>query len=228
VSVNSFLATIAANGGMSYSNNFVVRFLNPPVTPPGGQAGDYFEYFCSEAQLPNINTAQGQINGMYVGSGSVSYPHTRVFTEFQLGFLCDANMSALKFLQDWVDFIFDEGGDTQVGKSLSEIQSLAYGPIREENRNVRVKYRDNYARTIAISKTEQGPRSTTERVPITYILEKAYPYAIDAIPLQFGSSQVTQVTAQFSYMRHYVIKNDISGIKSDITALTTQYKKNVN
>jgi len=29
-------------------------------------------------------------------------------------------------------------------------------------------------------------------------------------------------------MRHYVIKNDISGIKSDITALTTQYKKNVN
>ena len=209
---------------MSYSNNFVVRFLNPPVTPPGGQDGDYFDYFCTEAQLPNTNTAQGQLNGIYVGSGSVQYPHTRVFTEIQLGFMCDANMSALKFLQDWVDYIFTEGGDDQTGKSLSQIQSLAYGPIREENRNVRLRYRDDYARNIAISKTEAGPRSATERVPITYILEKAYPFAIDAIPLQFGSSQITQVTAQFAYMRHYVIKNDISSIKGDITALTNQYK----
>lgn len=225
MSVSSFLGTIAANGGMSFSNNFVVRFLNPPITPPGGQAGNYFEYFCSEAQLPNINTALGQVNGIYLGSGSVSYPHTRVFTELQLGFMCDANMSALKFLQDWVDFIFSEQGSNNSAKSLSDMQSLAYGPVRDENRNVRLKYRDDYACNIAISKTEIGPRSTTERVPITYILEKAFPFAIDAVPLQFGSSQITQVTAQFSYMRHYVIKNDITSIKDDISALTNQYKK---
>lgn len=215
---------MAANGGMSFSNNFVVRFLNPPITPPGGQGGDYFEYFCSEAQLPNTNTAQGQINGIYTGSGSIQYPHTRIFTDIQLGFLCDANMSALKFLQDWVDFIFSEGGGNQTAKSLSQMQSLAYGPIRDENRNVRLKYRDSYACNIAISKTETGARSTTERVPITYILEKAYPYAIDAIPLQFGSAQITQVTAQFSYMRHYVIKNDITSNKGDINALKELYK----
>jgi hypothetical protein len=201
---------MAANGGMSFSNNFVVKFLNPPLTPPGGQAGDYFEMFCSEAQLPNTNTAQGQMNGIYVGSGSVQYPHTRVFTEIQLGFMCDANLSALKFLQDWVDYIFNEEGQDYSSKSLRDIQSLAYGPIREENRNIRLKYRDEYACNIAISKTEIGPNSSTERVPITYILEKAYPFAIDAVPLQFGSSQITQVTAQFSYMRHYVIKNNIT------------------
>jgi hypothetical protein len=224
VSIDSFLGTIAANGGMSFSNNFVVRFLNPPITPPGGQAGDYFEYFCSEAQLPNTNTAQGQINGIYLGSGSIQYPHTRVFTEIQLGFLCDANMSALKFLQDWVDYIFNEQGTNQTAKSLSQMQSLAYGPIRDENRNVRLKYRDQYACNIAITKTETGPRSTTERAPITYILEKAYPFAIDAVPLQFGSSQITQVTAQFSYMRHYVIKNDITSNRGDIKGLTDLYK----
>jgi len=224
VSVDSFLATIAANGGMSYSNNFVVRFLNPPITPPGGQAGDYFEYFCSEAQLPNTNTAQGQINGIYTGSGTIQYPHTRVFTEIQLGFLCDANMSALKFLQDWVDYIFSEQGSDQTAKSLSQMQSLAYGPIRDENRNVRLKYRDQYACNIAISKTESGSKSPTERTSITYILEKAYPFAIDAVPLQFGSSQVTQVTAQFSYMRHYVIKNDITSFRGNINDLKKLYK----
>ena len=200
---------MAANGGMSFSNNFVVKFANPPITPPGGQTTDYFEMFCTEAQLPNTNTAQGEINGPYVGAGQIKYPHSRIFTEFQLGFMCDANMSALKFVQDWVDTIFNEEGSDLDAKSLRDLQSLSFGPLRQENRTVRLKYRDEYACTILISKTEQGGNSPTERAPISYVMEKAYPYAVDAVPLQFGSSQITQVTAQFSYMRHYVLKNDI-------------------
>ena len=211
---------MAANGGMSFSNNFVVKFLNPPpglTFIPGGSQGvsgtsDYFEMFCSEAQLPNTNTAQGQINGMYVGSGQVSYPHTRIFTELQLGFMCDANLTALKFMQDWVDLIFDEVGENQTALSRTSMQSKAFDRGREENRNIRLKYRDEYVCNIAITKTEIGGNSPTERAPITYILEKAYPYAIDAVPLQFGSSQITQVTAQFSYMRHHTIKNDIRSL----------------
>ena len=211
---------MAANGGMSFSNNFVVKFINPPAGLtfiPGGDQGvsgtsDYFEMFCSEAQLPNTNTAQGQMNSTYVGSGQVNYPHTRVFTELQLGFMCDANLTALKFMQDWVDMIFNEKGDNLSGLSKEEMQSRAFDRGREENRNIRLKYRDQYACNIAITKTETGGNSPTERAPITYILEKAYPYAIDAVPLQFGSSQITQVTAQISYMRHYVIKNDIRNI----------------
>jgi hypothetical protein len=197
--------------------------MNPPANIyriPGGYTdkngtvsgtSDYFEMFCSEAQLPNTNTMQGQMNGIYVGSGSVNYPHTRIFTELQLGFMCDANMTALKFLQDWIDLIFNEVGENRSGLSKSALESAGFGPNREENRSIRLKYRDEYTCNIAIMKTEAGPSSPTERASITYILEKAYPYAIDAIPLQFGSSQITQVTAQFSYMRHYVIKNDVTG-----------------
>ena len=215
---------MAANGGMSFSNNFVVKFLNPPpglTQVPGGYTddngtvtgtSDFFEMFCNEAQLPNTNTAQGNLNGAYVGSGSVAYPHTRVFTELQLGFMCDANMTPLKFMQDWVDLIFGEEGENVSGLSKSSMESSAFGPGREENRNIRLKYRDQYACNIAITKTENGGNSPTERASLTYILEKAYPYAIDAVPLQFGSSQITQVTAQFSYMRHHTIKNDIRSL----------------
>ena len=96
MSIDRLLTTMSANGGMSFSNNFVVKFNNPPVEPPGTGA-DYFEMFCNEAQLPNTNTAQGEINGSYVGSGQVKYPHSRIFTEFQLGFLCDANMSSVSY-----------------------------------------------------------------------------------------------------------------------------------
>lgn len=231
MSIDRFLTTMAANGGMSFSNNFIVKFINPPsgLTPlPGGDQGvsgtsDYFEMFCNEAQLPNTNTAQGQTNGIYVGSGSISYPHTRVFTEIQLGFLCDANMTSLKYLQDWVDMIFSgdesygEMGSSFQSKSTDEMRTAAHGPTKVENRNIRLKYRDEYACDIAITKTEIGPGGSTQRASITYILEKAYPYAIDAVPLQFGSSQLTQVTAQFSYMRHHIMKNDIRNIgKIDI------------
>jgi len=220
VAIDKFLSTIAENGGMSFSNNFIVRFINPPavlafkensVAGLPGEA-EYFEMFCNEAQLPNTNTAQGQMNGIYVGSGSVNYPHTRVFTELQLGFLCDANLTALKYMQDWVDSIFAETGDNKVGLSQESMISAAYQNSRAEGRNIRLRFRDDYVCTLGIMKAESGGNSPTERIPMTYILEQAYPYAIDAVPLQFGSSQLTQVTVQFSYMRHYVVKNDIRSL----------------
>ena len=210
MSINRLLTTMAANGGMSFSNNFVVKFLNPPAALPVEE--DYFEMFCSEAQLPNTNTAQGNQNGLYVGSGQTSYAHTRVFTEIQIGFMCDANMTALKFLQNWNDFIFGEVGDQVAAQDLRSIQGNAGSSVRSRNRDIKLQFKDKYARTILISKTDLGGNSPIERTPITYVLEEAYPYAIDAIPLQFGSSQITQVTAQFSYTKHYTVQNDIRGL----------------
>ena len=188
---------------MSFSNNFVVSFEGP--------AAAYFnseevEFFCDEAQLPNVNTATGTQNGLYVGLGSVDYPHTRVFTEFQLSFMLDANLNLLKSLNSWYGSIFNENG----------IETYL------ENRSTRLAYKDSYASTINITKTESGPDSTTQRKPITYVMEKAYPYAVDAIPLQFGSSQLTKVTAQFKYQRHYTINRDITGVVDK--PLTQEFK----
>ncbi len=199
------MTAIAAKGGMSLSNNFIVRFEGAPFDPnmPIGDfsLNEYTEFMCDEAQLPNINTATGSINGLYTGLGNVDYPHTKVFTELQLGFMLDADLTMLKYLNYWYNYIFDEGGGTG------------------EDRVTRVKYRNQYAATIKITKTETGPASTTQRQPITYVLEQAYPYAIDAVPLQFGSAQVTKVTAQFKYQRHYTINNDTTNVKdSQISA----------
>ena len=54
-------------------------------------------------QFTNINTSEGSINWNVFRSGSVKYPHTRVFTEVQLGFILDANLSLLKFFNAWQD-----------------------------------------------------------------------------------------------------------------------------
>lgn len=178
---------------MSFSNNFVVSFEGPAAAYFDSEA---VEFFCDEAQLPNVNTATGTQNGLYVGLGSVDYPHTRVFTEFQLSFMLDANLNLLKSLNLWYGSIFNENG----------IETYL------ENRSTRLAYKDSYASTINITKTESGPDSPTQRKPITYVMEKAYPYAVDAIPLQFGSSQLTKVTAQFKYQRHYTINRDITAV----------------
>lgn len=182
---------------MSFSNNFIVEFK--------GAADKYFdndlvEIFCEEAQLPNSNTATGSQVGLITGLGSVDYPHTRVFTEFSLTFMLDANLNILKSLNNWYYDI--------IGGSENNTTDIGSNPLAS-NRVMRVRYRDTYAGEIHISKTEAGKESATERKPITYVMEKAWPYQIDAIPLQFGSSQITKVTAQFKYERHYTMEQDV-------------------
>ena len=94
-----------ANGGFSLANSFVVEILE---NDGNLGAGGIFEFLCDEAQLPNIQAATGTLEGRYTGEGQVNYPHTRVFTEVQLGFQCDANMTPLKYLNDWYGMIFGE------------------------------------------------------------------------------------------------------------------------
>ena len=206
---------------MSFANNFIVEIEDLPEVLNGSLESDYLHMFCDEAQLPNINTATGTQNGLYTGLGSVDYPHTRIFTELQLGFALDANLQVLKFLNFWYGSIF---GQSDLEQQIIEPEILAGDGNLTENRTTRVAYKDEYAATIKITKTETGPQSTIERQPITYVLEKAFPYAIDAVPLQFGSSQITKVTAQFKYQRHYTINRNIKAVRGDVSSL---YKKSI-
>lgn len=233
MSVNSFINTVAKYGGMSFSNNFQVKVLDPPVVyGASGELEKIISLFCDEAQLPNTNTAQGQYNGIYVGSGQVGYAHTRVYTELQLGFMLDANLSALKFLNKWMDYIFSgsdpkaegsqEWSDQLGNLSLEQMQSPK---IRPRNRSIRLNYKEEYARTLLITKTEQGPYAPNQRAPITYVLEEAYPYAIDAIPLSYGNSQITKVSAQFSYARHYTVNNNITTVAGTLAGMYNDSQK---
>lgn len=211
---------------MSFSNNYQVKFLNLPKDVIITDLDEIVSLFCDEAQLPNTNTAQGQYNGIYVGSGAVSYAHTRVYTELQLGFMLDANLSALKFLNKWMDFMFSGDGrewsDQSKNKSLGQMNAPK---LRDTNRPVRVNYKNNYSCTMLISKTEQGPFAPNERVPITYVLEEAYPYAVDAIPLAYGNAQITKVSCQFSYARHYTVPNDITSVVGSLEGMYSPSQK---
>ena len=66
--------------------------------------------FCEEASLPGMMANTGQTTGVYMGEGQVNYAHTKSFTDITLGWTCDANLLPLKFLNTWIDFIFDADG----------------------------------------------------------------------------------------------------------------------
>lgn len=228
MSINTFIAAIAKNGGMSMTNGYDVEFELPPelktevtnsigniyAAADGSDPAGVIKLLCDEAQLPNIQAATGQMNGRYLGENQLSYPYAKFYSDISLSWMCDANMMPLKFLTIWHHWIFgafEKGPNRDSPKQLDSAPSnRILTEIKQEpdylvNRAVRLKYPKEYLGKIRITKTERGPFAPNQRTPISYILQDAYPYSIDAIPLSYGTSQITRVTANFYYAKHTVV-----------------------
>lgn len=224
-SIAQFISAISRGGGMSMTNGYDVEFefagsvldyikntakINPNDREPA-KAGYLISLLCDEAQLPNVQAATGQISGVNLGEGQISYPHTKMYSDFTLSWMCDANMTPLKFLSAWHNYIFNGAAQDEIkllkGNKLGGVKSQNKN---ETNRPVRLKYPTEYLSTVRITKTERGANAPNSRAPISYIMEECYPYSIDAVPLSYGSSQVTRVSANFYYRKHTLVYNDIS------------------
>tara|TARA_E500000331_G_C17258885_1_gene714338 strand:- start:480 stop:1268 length:789 start_codon:yes stop_codon:yes gene_type:complete len=225
-SIPKYVQDIAKKGGMAMSNGFAVKFdingtlkkyIDSVVTN-----ADIYEGFCDEAQLPPSQAATGQLQGRLLGEGSISYAHTKLYTDVQLGWMCDANMEPFKFVNAWWQYIFAEfqpaagEGDAvdkdgyapgTTGASFGKIMSTDW---KKKSRTTRIRYPDDYTCTIRIAKVERGFDSAIERVSEVHVLQDAYPYTVESIPLSFGASQITKATATFHYTKHHVVYNDIS------------------
>ena len=162
---------------------------------------DIVTMMCDEAQLPNVQSATAQITGRFLGEGPISYPHTRIYTDLSLGFMLDRDMTALKFFTAWYDYIFGEKKVTYNGANINTALSAEEQSTERVNR---LEYMDSYTCKARIIKTETGASASNQVAPMTFILENCYPYSIDAVPLSYGSSQITRCTVNFYYTRHTV------------------------
>ena len=210
------MGKIGARGGMSRTTTYLVKFDRS-----GGDLED-LTLFCDEAQLPNVQAATAQMAGRFLGEGPYQYPHTRLYTDVSLGFLCDANLTQLKFFQEWYDQIFL---DTNTYIDNADVENIMAQGTRTRERTTRLAYPESYTCTTRITKVELGTKTAKnyvgwgDRPSITYMLEGSYPYAIDAVPLSYGSSQITRVTVNFHYVRHSVIFADVRKNKNLDTTL---------
>ena len=228
--IKDFLTLVGANGGMAMSNSFLVKFNFPSfsIVPNAlssagvgfsNNSNDVVELFCDEAQLPNINAATGSVIGRYLGEGQVEYPTSKVFTDFQLSWMCDANMIPHKFVTAWFDSMFVEeyldgnriNAEKNTGKDYSDVLTANTRTIA---RSTKLRFPSEYQCEILIGKTEPGPNSATHRASEIFVIQDAFPYQIDAVPLSYGPSQVVKVSASFKYTRHFVVYNDIRSMNS--------------
>ena len=196
------MAQVGAGRGMSLTTTYDVKFDRP------GGTDKAINLMCDEAQLPNVQAATAQMAGRYLGEGPFQYPHTRLFTDVSLGFLCDADLNQLKYFHQWYGEIFDSNA-SDVNVSDASMETMLGKAARSRDRINRLNYPSNYTATTYITKLEnQGGKDIPS---ITYLLEGSYPYAIDAVPLSYGSSQITRVNVNFHYVRHSVIFNRTKG-----------------
>ena len=212
--INEFMQKIGAAGGMSLSSGFDVEFDFPGGTNKfaskfytGKENKNLIHMLCDEAQLPNVQSGTAQITGKYLGQGPVSYPHTRIFTDLSLGFMLDADLTPLKFFNEWYNFIFSE---KEIPEGVGRFEEIKANAPLTSNRTNRLKYLDQYACTLKIMKTEPSVDAANGRSGVAYLLEECYPYSIDAVPLAYGSSQITRLTVNFYYSRHTVVMGDVS------------------
>ena len=206
------MSRIGRQRGMSLTTGFDV-YVDFPATNTLPQkyyfGGDeeIVHMLCDEAQLPNVQTATGQLSGRFLGEQAVQYPHSRLFTDVGLGFLCDAKLIPLKFWTHWYNWMFT-GDDDEYKITDNQLYRHQSVTPALSNRVNRLKYQDNYAAEVRIVKTEPNAIASNGRAPISYILENAYPYSIEAVPLSYGSSQLTRVNVNLYYSRHTVVYGD--------------------
>jgi hypothetical protein len=226
-SIAQFISAISKGGGMSMTNGYDVEFEVPtglkeyiqkvakvdPNAKEASKPGYLISLLCDEAQLPNIQAATSQISGVHLGEGQISYPHTKLYSDFSLSWMCDANMTPFKFINAWHNYIFN--GMTEeikplLANRLGTVKTAKPNPIE---RATRLKYPNEYLAIARITKTERGASAANSRASVSYILQDCYPYSIDATPLSYGTSQITKVTANFYYRKHTLVYNDISGYR---------------
>ena len=235
--ISDYVSRIAQRGGMALSTGYTVKFILPDLAKAyiatTGVGEDIFEGFCDEANLPPSQAATGQLTGRYLGEGQVSYPHTKMYTDFSLSWMADANMEAYKFAQSWWQFIFAESNPStnvlydhegyfpQTSTAATSTMLKNSGVHKNRTRSTRVRWPKDYMGKVMILKAEKGPRiedvrwtdlSDVGRTSTVHVMEDAYPYSVDSVPLSFGSSQLVKVTANFYYSKHYVVYNDIKNL----------------
>ena len=186
------MSNIARGGGMALSTGFRVKFdfdkadgVKSVLDEQKFFSGfNFHEQFVDEVTLPGAQAATGQMTGRFMGEGITNYIHQKMFTDFQLGWMCDANMSPFKFMQTWYQYIFQEFQPD--GKEIATVQELegvgeekAMSAVKfANNRTTRLQFPENYHCTVRIAKAEKGPITETSRVSTIHVLQEVFPYAV--------------------------------------------------
>ena len=151
---------------------------------------DKIQMMCSETSLPGSNLATFEINNDRTGV-TEKHVHRRIFDDrIDLTFYVDGGLySPIRFFEDWMAYI------TNNGDSDSELMNSSY--------NYRMRYPKDYMmeQGFVVRKFEKDHQNILE-----YEFVRAFPLAINSMPVSYDTSSLLKCTVSMSYVR-YVVKN---------------------
>ena len=156
-------------------------------------------YLCSEATLPVSSYATAEVKDNFMGIPQ-EFAHTRLYTDIDLTFYVDSNYSVMRFFEGWMDYISGGNGSERKNKQggiIDPQEPSIYdpGPIYK-----RFVYPDFYkAQTMSITKFE---RDFQRELKYTFV--NAFPKALTAVPVSYGSAEILKVSVTFNFDRYFV------------------------
>ena len=156
--------------------------------------------YCSEASLPGSSLALIDVASDRTGV-TERHAHRRVFDDrIDLTFYVDGdNYTVIKYFETWLDFIS--------GASTSDQNKQV-----DETYHYRMNYVDDYSCSgMNITKFESDSFKNINPTggSLVYTFVKAFPIAINSMPVSYDSSQLLKCTVSMTYLR-YVIKRTVA------------------
>ena len=162
----------------------------------GADKQGQIQLLCSEASLPGSNLATFDINNDRMGV-TEKHVHRRIFDDrIDLTFYVDAGAyKPITFFEDWINYITSPAEDN--------IQ-IPSAPLQKEDGNYfyRMRYPDSYVGTgLKVTKFEKDHQNLLQ-----YEFTRAFPLAINSMPVSYETSSLLKCTVSMSYVR-YILKN---------------------
>ena len=151
---------------------------------------DKIQMMCSETSLPGSNLATFEVNNDRTGV-TEKHVHRRIFDDrIDLTFYVDAGLyQPIKFFEDWMAYITNDGATDN--------------DLIRKDYNYRLRYPDDYIKDqgLVVRKFEKDHQNIME-----YEFVRAFPLAINSMPVSYDASSLLKCTVSMSYIR-YVVKN---------------------
>lgn len=142
---------------------------------------------CVGAELPGTQYQTAAVFGNRQGIRE-EFPYIRAFPPLNLQFYVDSDHMIIKLFETWMTYINPVNTTSKVSNVYS-----------------RFKYPEDYKEVIQVTKFERdtvNDSSLNRSDLLTYEFVNAWPTNITSMPVQYGNSDVLQISVQFSYDRY--------------------------
>ena len=201
------------------TSNFEVKIAIPAELQSFvGTEQDNLNLSCSDASLPGASIATMESLNDHTGV-TERLAHRKMYDErIDFTFYVDANKYfPIRFFEKWMRYVVDEDdlADTQRGTQAGiDKTSPSY--------HYRMRYPDgtNGYRVdgVQVIKFERDHKQS-----LTYTFVKAYPIAVNSMPVSYDSSSLLKCTVSMSYIRYFI--GDTSGAPTDTPTVSTNAQK---